>query len=205
MVNAAKKPPERCQTVEIPVSRSRAVERGLVRLGPGVFAVLIAVYIVMDLNFTPTGVSNRLTEYCLATAMVPVFLAGLALAVSGSRWILLGVWPGQLLIVATADAITLHLGPMGRFIYDTDALKVTYPFEETGDPGGDEVPVYESLLHPAEQMATLLPRIVHTGTSERIEREIMRFTRLPESSLIETLRPFIDNVRRASDGRSQST
>jgi len=118
-----------------------------------------------------------------------VGLAGAALAFNGLHWLLTACWPGRLRIVADVDGITFHVGPMGIHHYAMDRLRVRYPFELNQEDDGDAI--YESLLQPSEQLATLLPRIEYDGQPIRIDRRILHFTSLDERQAADVLRPFL--------------
>ena len=180
--------------IRIAVSRGRAVERALFRIMPAGLMLAMSVRTISSLNFASNPLTNRITEYCLTAVMLPLGLAGALLAFSGLRWLLTAFWPGRLCIVADADGIMFQLGPMGTDRYEVGGLMVRYPFELDREDG-DEEAVYESLLDPSEQMATLLPRMEYAGEPNRLDRRILHFTRLNEREAAEILRPFVAFVR----------
>lgn len=181
-------------SVQIAVSRGRALERALIRLIPAGLMLAGSVGVISNLNFAPNPLTNRITEYCLTLVMLPVGLSGVLLAFSGLRWFLTAMWPGRLEIVADASGVTFHVGPMGSRRYALDGLSVRYPFDMEGeDDEGDAV--FESLLEPPEQMATLLPRMEYEGERERLDRRILYFTRLDEAQAARMLRPFVRFIR----------
>lgn len=190
----SRKPAPDGPNIRITVSRGRALERALLRMMPAGLLLVMSVGTIRSLNFAPNPLTNRITEYCLTLVMLPLGLSGAALAISGLRWLLTALWPGRLLIVADAGGLTFHLGPMGTDRYEIDRITLRYPFElSIEDDGGDAV--FESLLEPSEQMATLLPRMEYAGEPTRLDRRILHFTRLDETQAAESLRPFIEFVR----------
>ena len=179
----------------IPVSRGRALERALLRIPPGAVLILIAVRVVSELKFTPSGVSNRITEYSVALIMLVVALTGLILVLRGLRWLALALWPAAVGITADAGALTFRMGPFGTRRYPTDALDVSYAFERSVDADDDDN-LYESFLDPEVQMESYLPRIVHPDASVPLERLILHYARGTERQLAVALRPFTDDMRR---------
>ncbi len=179
--------------VTIPVSRSRAAERGLLRLAPAGLMLLVAVLATRGLRFSPTAVSNRLTEVSIVVAIMPLVVGGLILAFGGIRWLALALWPARVCIEADASRLTLRLGPFGSRAFEVGRLDVRYPFEFDDDGEGMS---FEAFMPESEQVAKFLPRVVATDSRERIERTIMAYTRADEQSLAERFRPFTDYVRR---------
>ena len=188
-------PPNLKPLAYIPVSRGRALERALLRIPPGAVLILIAVRVVSELKFTPSGVSNRITEYSVALIMLVVALTGLILVLRGLRWLALALWPAAVGITADAGALTFRMGPFGTRRYPTDALDVSYAFERSVDTEDDDN-LYESFLDPEVQMENYLPRIVHPDASVPLERLILHYARGTERQLAVALRPFTDDMRR---------
>lgn len=184
------------RTIRLPVSRPRALERAVFRLAPGLLLMFIALQVVRGLQFQPSAVRNRITDYSLAIVMAPVIVAGLALIWTGGRWLVASLWPGRLDIVAEQGALDFRLGPFGRRVYPPEEIDVRYLFEMSGDFGDDEDDIYESLQPPEEQQARYLPRIRHTHTNERLDQRIMHYVRMGERNAADALRPFIDAHRR---------
>ena len=180
--------------VRLSVSRSRAFERALLTLPAGLFLVFLALQLFSGLRFTPTAVSNRITDYSLAAVLVPVGLLGVFLSFRGFRWLLLAIWPADLAIIAGADELVLRLGPLGTRRFDTARLTLKYPYELSLSED-DEDALYESLLDDEVQIARFLPRMIHPLAPDRLDREILRWTRLNEQQCVAALRPFIEYVR----------
>jgi len=180
--------------IRIAISRGRAIERAVLRILPAAIILAGSIGTISSLNFTPNPLTNRITEYCLTVVLFPVGLAGGVLAFNGTRWLLTALWPGRLYVVADAGGITVCAGPMGTTRYSLDRLRVRYPFE-LHDEENDDDALYESLLEPSEQMATLLPRIEYQGHPVRIDRRVLHFTGLNEAQAVERLRPFIEFAR----------
>lgn len=188
------------QAIRIGASRGLALERALLFLGPGVLLLVICFGVAQGLRFRPSGVSNRIGDYSLAIVMLPVALGGLVIAGMGLRWLAMAVWPGWLGIVADADGLSFHLGPMGSARYCAGELDVRYLFELLGEDGEGDAELYEALTDPQEQMASMLPRIRCARSAKSLERRIVRFTRMGEQELAALLRPFIESVRRDRSG-----
>jgi len=186
--------------VTIPVSRGRAWERAALRIGPGVVTAFLSAHALGRLNFAPSGISNRITDYALAMILVPIALVGLALVVFGLRWLLMSMWFGKLEIVGTEDALTFRLGPLGAQRYTLEELTVYYPFEFC--PEEELEGVYESLLDPAVQMEEYLPHIVRRRDSARLDPRIPGLAALREKQCAALLRPWTNAVRNKRNGSS---
>lgn len=168
------------------------------RLGPGLFLMLVSIRVITSLNYQPTSVTNRITEYSLALVLLPIAITGLALALAGLRWLVFALWPGKLQITADADALTFALGPMGTHRYPTDRLELHYLFEMDLDAENEDV-LYESLLDAEIQMAEMLPRIRVPGEAERLDRRILEFVEGSEKQTADALRPFVAYMRRGRE------
>lgn len=147
------------------------------------------------LSFTPSGVSNRITEYSLVALILPMSVAGAMLAWRGLRWLLTAVWPGPVEIVAERTGLTFCLGPMGTSRHDAAHLEAKYPFELLLD--GDELDdsVYEAHLPPEQQQAEFLPRIRDLHTKRRLDRNLVAYTAQSPERLSTQLRPLLDAWR----------
>ncbi len=176
-------------SVHIPVARSKALIRALVR---GVLALALGVVtlsIYGRLNFRPSGVSNRIVDYSIAFCTLPLAAATLVSAAKALRWLLLGAWPRETGVHADADELVFRLGPFGGRRYDAQRLEVHYPFElesELEDGG------FEAFLPEEQQRATLLPRIAHAETQEKLNLAILRYTGISEVDAAKALRPLLD-------------
>lgn len=180
----------------VPVSRSRAFERALFRLGPGAFLLCAGWWVIGRLNLTPSAVSNRITEYSLLAICLPIMLTALAAALTGFRWLLLALWPARIGIAADADAVVFHLGPMGTKRYDATRIEVRYLFELPRDAAIEDDMIYESLLPARVQMDNHLPYMSHPAAPQRLDRLIIHYARASEKQLAATLRPFTTHMRR---------
>ena len=179
----------------VPVSRLRAMERGVVRVAPGVVLVLIAWSVVRPLRFTPSAVSNRIVDYSLLALMVPVAVAGMLLVVQGLRWMAMALWPARLEIRADEHAVTMRLGPIGSRRIANETIDLRYPFEMEGDPDiGDDV--YESFLSPERQMASILPRMFHDAEKRRLDNLVFYYSGQDVETCIAALRPYVEYMRR---------
>ncbi len=183
--------------VQVPVSRSRALTRGALWLALGLTLWLVTTFIYSGLSFRPSGVSNRLVDISIAIATLPVPLAGAYSGVRADLWLLLFLWPGPIGIVGDARSLTLRFGPFSTRVYDTLRIKVQYAFELSEESTAGS---FEALLPPEEQMARLLPRIVHPDAREPLDEVILRFVGGEEAEVAAALRPVIELWRTYTDG-----
>ena len=159
-------------------------------------AILIAtLYLTLRaIDFTPSAVSSRWVSYSIVLALIPVALAAAAATWTALRWLLLALWPGQLGIFADPDALTLRLGPFGTRRYPADQLDIRYPYELIDDDDADGG--FEAYLPEEQQRAQFLPRITHTAMATPLNRELLRFTALPEPAAVRIVRPVLDVWRK---------
>lgn len=180
----------------VPASRANALSRALVWSVPTSVLGGSAFLIFRSLNFSATGVNNRLVDYMMAVGALPLAIGGLVAAFMGVRWLLLAFWPGRVGVFACGDKLALRLGPFGAQGYDAARIETRYPFEISS--GDEDEGAYEAFLPEDEQRATLLPRMRHPLARTSIDRKILRFVAEGEKQLAEMLRPVIDSWRRAS-------
>ncbi|MCH7720912.1 MAG: hypothetical protein IH988_07965 [Planctomycetes bacterium] len=185
--------PNVIKPVSFPVDRRRAARRGVSFLSPGVGVVALFAWLISRLEFIPSGVSNRITEYALACIYLMVALGGLALVWRGLYWLCVALWPRPVCVVADADAIRFELGPMGRQCYDLTRVSVVYPFDEPeeGDDG-----VYEALRDPEKYAAEHLPRMTHPDAVSHLDVMIRHLVTADEVTLVRQLKPIIDRCQR---------
>lgn len=175
-------------SVEIPVSRVRAMSRA-VALGAPAFALgLIVVLALRGLRFTGGGLSNRLVDYCWAALLFPLVPLTLYLAAISIRQLLLSVWPFRLGIVFSPRSLQIRLGPFGRREYDASELTVRYPFEI---PEAAEGGSFEALLPIEEQLSTFVPSILERDSKRCLGRRIVRFSSLNEEEIAATAREVV--------------
>jgi len=148
--------------------------------------------IYTSLHFVPSGVSNRLVDYSVALISLPIPLTALWSAFKGARWLLLSVWPAPVGVFADERTLTLRLGPFGTRSYDASRMDIRYPFELSQD---DEGGGFEAFLPEEEQQMRLLPRILHPGAREPLNRVILRFVQPSEEEAVRSLRPLLDHWR----------
>jgi hypothetical protein len=163
------------------------------RLTPGAALLLLTFRLVGGLNFAPSAMTNRITEYATVAVMIPVGLVGILLSIVGLRWLVTACWPGRVAIVADATGITFRLGPMGTAHHRINDIDMRYPFENDDDED-DDLPD-ESLLSPEEQMAYLLPKMTCANQIEPLDRLIVRYAGATEHQLAAELKPFIEYAR----------
>jgi len=176
----------------IPVSRARAVLPAALRLFGGAVVGVFVVTSYRGLHFVPSGASNRITDYALAVALLPVAVGGLYLLLTGLRWLLLVLWPGNLEIVGSSREILFALGPFGRHRFDAPRLRIRYPYECDPDEGEYSVEAFED---PQLQERTRVPRIDHPDHPGRVDRLIERFAAPQRQALVDAMQPFIAALR----------
>lgn len=191
------------ESLFLPASRVKALTRALVWFVPTALLGGSTLLIYRSLHFTPTGVSNRITEYLVAIATLPVAVGSLICVFRGLQWLLLAVWPGRVGLIGEADALVLQLGPFGRRRYPAVELDIRYPYELDDD--ADEDGGYEAYLPEEEQKAKLLPRIMHRRAPAPINETILRFLAGMQDEIVTALRPAIERWRGDGAGTADET
>jgi hypothetical protein len=137
------------------LARGRAATRAILWAVPTLLLGATTIVIYGPLQFIPTSVSNRIVDYAVAIAALPLAAMGVVCGVRAAQHLLAVVWPSPLGLVANDDTLKLQLGPFGNVEYPVRELDIRYPFELSGDfdDGG-----FEQYLPEDEQMARLLPR-----------------------------------------------
>lgn len=166
--------------VVIPVSRRRAAARAVACLAGGTAVGLVPIGVLPRLQWTPTAVDNRLDEYALLAAMLPLAGVSAALLWRGARWLAAACWPGRLRIEAGPAALTLALGPFGTAAYDARRLCIRYPFERVDDPQGAG---FEGFLPEDVQRVQFLPEITHPEAKGSLRLRILKFAAGTESDI----------------------
>ena len=180
------------EVVVLPVARGRAASRVVLW---SVLAILLGITTILiygQLNFVPTGVSNRLVDYSIAAISLPIPLIAVWTALKSLRWLLLALWPTRVAVVADGDSLTLRLGPFGTRTYAAPRLDVRYPFELSQDEEGGG---FEAFLPEEEQRSKLVPRMLHPESREPLNRVILRYVKDSEEEAAQALRPLIDHWR----------
>lgn len=144
------------------------------------------------LRFTPTGATNRISDYAAALILLPFALTALYLLMVGLRWLLLALWPAAVRVECATGAIEFHLGPFGRSRFDAQRLSARYPYELDAD---DDEQQFEKFEDPEVQERDRLPVMTHPAYPGRLELLIRRFTTDDETALAEKMRPFLRFVR----------
>ncbi|MCI0437131.1 MAG: hypothetical protein L0271_26365 [Gemmatimonadetes bacterium] len=176
------------------VSRVNGLIRGSLIACGAVVLIAPAVLAWPALSFRATPTSSRLVDFSLAFVVVLPLLAGVYVAWRAVRWIALAVWPGPLGVNADGEALTLALGPFGRWRLEWRRMDVTYSFEREDDP--DEEPDPELLaLDEEEEMAARLPRMLHPDVERTVNALLERFAVANEAALAQALRPFLRRAR----------
>ena len=178
----------------VPLARGRAATRAVLWAVPTLLLGAAAFTVYSRLNFVPTAVSNRIVDYAVAIAALPLPILSLICAVRAIRQILAVFWFAPLGAYASAQALELRLGPFGSATYPAQELSIRYPFELSGD---EEDGGFEAFLPEEEQKARLLPRIVHPNAKPPVHRTLLRFLSGDEAQIAKALRPAIELWRAA--------
>lgn len=178
-------------TVFIPFARGRAVTRATLWAVPALLLGAAAAIIFSRLDFRPTAVSSGIVDYAIAIAALPLAVVAVVSGLRTVQHVLAAVWPGPLGIQADREYLQLFLGPFGMRGYRVVELDVRYPFEMEDEDGGG----FEQFLPEVEQMARMLPRIIHRGTKVPINRTILRFAAGDEAAIASGLLPVIQHWR----------
>ncbi len=176
----------------LPLSRGRAATRAVLLAVPALLSGAATFVVYSRLQFAPTAVSNRIVDYAVAVAALPLPMLAVLSAIRAVRHFLAVVWFSPLGIEANDDSLKLRLGPFGAVSYPAAELNIRYPFELSGDleDGG-----FEQFLPKEEQMARLLPRITHPQARLPINRTILRFVTGDEAQVAAVIRPAIERWR----------
>lgn len=166
--------------------------RAFVRLMFGAMVGAFVVQAYAGLHFIPTGVSNRLTDYALAIALLPVAAATAFLLWAGLRWLALAAWPAAVRMEFSDRGIAIYLGPFGQCFLDAGRLVVRYPHEMDPEEGGEAFELFED---PQLQERTRVPHIEHPDYPGRVDLLMLRYGVLDEPALAQRLSPFIAAVR----------
>ena len=181
----------------LPLARGSTLASASLWVLPAVGLGGVAVAVFSQLQFIPSGVSNRLVDYSLALLMIPIVLGAAAFAIRAAGLACMAVWPGSVGVYAGRDELTIKMGPFGTRRYDVGRLDVRYPYELPADDGEDQ---FEALLPQERQMAELIPKITHPDARELIDRTIRRMAGGPEDNIVRMLRPAIDFYRAVREG-----
>jgi hypothetical protein len=174
----------------IPVSRSRALVRGLVRLAPALLVGLVVRVVIEEVWLREAGLRSRLVDLLQVIVLIPLPALFILLTVSALRWLVLSAWPGPIGFFAFADRLEARLGTFGIRRYDLRRMRVRYFFELNEDEGG-----VEAYLPEEEQMEQFLPRLHHPDAPRPIHELVLMFASLAEPDLARRLRPAVDTWR----------
>ena len=166
--------------VRLAVARGQGLVRAAIRIAFGLPLFLPAVWVLPNLHFTPSAVSNRLPDYCWAAIVVAVAMGGVLTVWQGMRWLLFGAWPGKLAIVAGADGLSFALGNLGTRRFDWKRMEAVYRFELSAE--GDDMALAE-VLEPEEEMALRLPILRHPEAGEALNVLLDRHAAVDERAL----------------------
>ncbi|MCC7292704.1 MAG: hypothetical protein IT449_11655 [Phycisphaerales bacterium] len=175
--------------IVLPVSRVRAAMRfAFYALAAGGCYLLLRLA-APAIRFTPSGASNRIEDYALLAALLPVAGLGLWLAWRGTRWLALAGWPGRVGIEAGERELVLALGPFGSLRLDAARLRAVYLFElDEDDLESDQ---FEAHLPENHQRQTLLPRMTHPECPFPLRERLLLLLGGDEADLARQLAPVI--------------
>ncbi len=185
------------ECVYVPAARGRALARGCVELALGLALAMTVVYFVSDLRLVPSGVSNRIGDYAVLAAMVPVSVAALVLVCRGLKWAALCAWPTDVGFGFTRDKLIIRLGPFGSAQYPAGVVSVRYPFEMSADEAAGSS--FEAFLPEDEQLATLVPLITPPDGAP-VRLDLLRYTGRSETELAGALAPLLNGWRQSRGG-----
>lgn len=191
-----------CAAVWMPVSRGRAVTRGIFLAIPALLLALAAKLALERVSLAPSGISSRWVDFSLGLLGLFAMLAALACAVPAARWLALGLWPARVGVSATETWLAFRLGPFGTRLFAANELVVRYPYEEDDDEIEDAG--FEAYLPEEQQRRVLLPDIRHRRSSEPLQELIRRFAPGTEAELAAALRPMIDRWKSVAEKKAQS-
>ena len=188
--------------VHVPVARSKALTRGAFWIAPAIVLGFATLMVYERVDLRPTAVSSRFVEYSLLLAGLPFAMSAALCVFVCLRWLLLWIWPGNLVILASEDELTFRLGPFGTRRYDAGRFVVSYPFELSPDEEGSG---FEAYLPEEEQIETLLPRVDHPDAPGPLNLLILRYVTATEREMAGTLRTVIRGWRARQVERPSST
>lgn len=173
----------------LPFSRGRAATRAILWLVPTLLLAALAFVVYSQLDFSPNAVSSRIVDFSIAFGGLPLPLLTIFCGVRAFQHILAIVWVAPLGVFAGSDVLELRFGPFGSAAYPARELDIRYPFELSGDfdDGG-----FEHYLPEEEQLARLLPRILHHRAAKPINRTMLQFLSGDEQATAHALRPAIE-------------
>ena len=157
----------------------------------------VAAIVFGQLQFVPSGTSNRFVDYSIAILMIPFVLGAVAFAMRAAGLACMAIWPGSVGVYAGRETLTIRLGPFGTRRYDVRRLEVRYPYELPADDGDDQ---FEAFLPEERQLAELVPRMTHPEASELLDRTIRRMAGMADAEIARVLRPAMDFYRAAGRG-----
>lgn len=151
-----------------------------------------------SLRFVPSGVSNRITDYALATMLLAVAATGAALLALGLKWLLFWLWPGSLAIVADERELCIPTGPLRRVRLDWARMSARYSFEMSPDEDEDAF-YFDSMMDEDTEPAARLPLLQHPACRGPVNYHLVRFAKAEENVLVQRLRPFVERIRQDDD------
>lgn len=159
----------------IPVDRWRAAMRASWRLGLSALIFLLSRAIANGIHWNEMWAADRFTLVAEVALLALFGLLGLALLLSGGRWLLLALWTKPTHIEFGGDVVALRLGPFGVHELDWRRMRVQAP------PARDEdFPL-------PEDDDPQLPQVYHPSLAGDLIEWISRFT---GASPAELLRAF---------------
>jgi len=163
--------------------------RAILWFTPAIVLGVAAWLIFRSVNVTASGLTNRLVEWSIVLAGLPVAASAIVTALLSLRWLLLTFWPATVGVEVDKDALHGRWGPFGSRRFDARRLRIRYPFELIGRD--DEDAGFEAYLPEEEQVARLLPRITHPDAHEPLNKTMLKFLAASEADAAGALQPAL--------------
>ena len=149
-----------------------------------------------SLSFNPSALSSRVVAFSWAFLAFCAALTGLALTVSGLRWLLFALWPGSMSITVTPKQVIISLGPFGRRRLDVEEMTTQYRFERENP----EELTTEDFMEPEEEIRTALPLIRHPRYPVSLNRVLEKYIAGDPPEHLQQLSPLVKLLREKQNG-----
>lgn len=159
----------------IPVDRWRAAMRASWMLGLSLLVFLLLRAIARGIHWTEMWAADRFTLAAEVTLLALFALLGIALLLSGGRWLLLSLWTKPTQVEIGGDAVALRLGPFGVHVLDWSRMHVG-----SVEPRDEDFPL-------PEDDDPQLPQLYHTDLAGDVLDWIARFTGASPGELVQAL------------------
>ncbi len=162
------------------VDRSRALARAIWRLA--LAAAPVAVAWAWDPRWELLWRTQKSVFVAFGFLWLMLAVLGVALVVSGVRWLLLALWRGRLEIVVSRERLRIHAPPFLR--RELDGARLRVELDEGVDPAMLD-------LMPDD---AFLPHLRHPELSEDLTILIQRLTGLSSEQMTRLLRPWLEGT-----------